>query len=128
MKHPFFVCGATGWCLEVFWTGIHALLSGEPTMMGKTSLLMFPIYGCAAVIRPIYKKISSVPVFLRGCLYTGGIFLAEYTSGSILTYFHMCPWNYSHTPLNYKGIIRFDYAPVWFITGLLFEKILTKSS
>lgn len=128
MKHPFLICGATGWCLEVFWTGIHSLLSGEPTMMGKTSLLMFPIYGCAAVIGPIYKKIASVPVFFRGCLYTGGIFLAEYTSGSILTYFHMCPWNYSHTPLNYKGIIRFDYAPVWFFTGLLFEKILTKSS
>ena len=40
----------------------------------------------------------------------------------------MCPWDYSHTPFHYKGIIRMDYLPVWFVTGLLFEKILTKSS
>ena len=37
-------------------------------------------------------------------------------------------WDYSHTPFHYRGVIRLDYAPVWFVTGLLFEKILSKSS
>lgn len=128
MKRLFLLCGSVGWCLEIFWTGLHSLFAGEPTMMGKTSLLMFPIYGCAALIKPVYKKISALPTILRGFLYTGGIFLTEYTTGSILSAFHMCPWNYSKAPLNYKGLIRFDYAPVWFLTGLLFEKIVTKSS
>lgn len=128
MKKNFILCGSLGWCLEVFWTGMHALLSGEPTMTGKSSLLMFPIYGCAAFIKPVYKHISSLPVFFRGTLYTGAIFLTEFTSGTLLKHFHMCPWDYSRTPWQYKGVIRFDYAPVWFVTGLFFEKILTKSS
>ena len=62
MKHNFLLCGSLGWCLEIFWTGFHALLAGQFTMMGKTSLLMFPIYGCAAVIAPVYRKISAVQV------------------------------------------------------------------
>ena len=36
IKRDFFRCGLTGWCLEVFWTGIHSLLEGNFTMMGKT--------------------------------------------------------------------------------------------
>jgi uncharacterized membrane protein len=52
----------------------------------------------------------------------------EFSSGSILRHFGMCPWDYSGTPFQYKGLIRLDYAPLWFFTGLLFEKILTKSS
>lgn len=128
MKYKFLLCGSLGWCLEVFWTGLHALFKGEPTMMGKTSLLMFPIYGCASLIAPIYKKIRGLPTAIRGCLYTAGIYLAEFTSGTILSHFHMCPWDYSHAAHQYKGIIRLDYVPVWFATGLFFEKILTKSS
>ena len=128
LKRNFLLCGSLGWCLEVFWTGMHSLLSGEATMTGESSLLMFPIYGCAALIKPIYKKIASFPVLLRGSLYTGGIFLIEYISGSILKYFHMCPWDYSSSPWQFHGVILIDYAPVWFFTGLFFEKILAKSS
>ena len=128
MKRNFFLCGYVGWCLEIFWTGMHELIQGHSTMMGKTSLLMFPIYGCAAFIFPVYQKIHTFPLMLRGIIYTGGIYLAEFVSGSFLKHFHMCPWDYSSTPMHYKGVIRLDYLPVWFFTGLLFEKILTKSS
>lgn len=27
---------------------------------------------------------------------------------------------------NYKGIIRLDYIPVWFLVGLIYERVLTK--
>lgn len=128
MKRNFLLCGSLGWCLEIFWTGFHALLAGQMTMMGKTSLLMFPIYGCAAVIAPLYKKISSLPTVIRGILYTAGIFFTEFSTGSILRHFGICPWDYSGTPFHIQGVIRLDYAPVWFVAGLFFEKILTKSS
>lgn len=128
MKKKFLLCGSLGWCLEVFWTGLHALFSGDPFLTGKTSLWMFPIYGCAVFIGLIYQKISSVPVFFRGCLYTAAIFFTEYSSGIILKYFQICPWDYSQSPYHYKEVIRFDYAPVWFFTGLLYEKILQKCS
>ena len=57
-KKDFFLCGFTGWCLEIFWTGLHSLFTGNFTMMGKTSLLMFPVYGLAALIRPAYRKLK----------------------------------------------------------------------
>ena len=128
MKHNFLLCGSVGLCLEVFWTGLHSLIRGEATMTGQTSLLMFPIYGCAALIKPVYQKISSLPAVLRGCIYTAGIYLMEFVSGSVLKHFHMCPWDYSKSPVNYQGLIRLDYAPVWFAVGLFFEKILSDNS
>lgn len=74
MKKAFILCGLTGWCMEILWTGLHSILSGELTMTGKTSLLMFPIYGCGAIIRPLSGKLSAVPLFVRGCIYTVGFF------------------------------------------------------
>ena len=123
MKHRFVVCGLLGWCMEILWTGLNATLRGESTMTGKTSLLMFPIYGCAALIAPVYKKISAVPAFFRGCLYACCIFITEFASGSLLKHFRICPWDYSHARLNYKGLIRLDFAPLWFAAGLFFEKV-----
>ncbi len=51
-------------------------------MTGKTSLLMFPIYGCGAIIRPLSGKLSAVPLFVRGCIYTVGFFFVEFISGA----------------------------------------------
>ena len=49
----------------------------------------------------------------------------EFSTGLLLKHYNVCPWDYSRYPLNYKGVIRLDYAPLWFCTGLLFEKILS---
>ena len=114
-KKDFFLCGFTGWCLEILWTGLHSLVTGHFTMMGKTSLLMFPIYGLAALIRPAYYKLAR------------GIFFVEFLSGSFFQKLHICPWDYSHVPLQYKGVIRLDYAPLWFFTGLFFEWLLRQN-
>lgn len=124
----FLLCGSVGWCMEIFWTGLHSLAAGQKTLTGKTSLLMFPIYGCAAIIGSVYPKLSFLPFFYRGLLYTFGFYIVEFASGSLLKHFHMCPWDYSGAPLQYHGVIRLDYAPLWFIAGLIFEKILVKSS
>ena len=84
MKKAFILCGLTGWCMEILWTGLHSILSGELTMTGKTSLLMFPIYGCGAIIRPLSGKLSACPafcprlhlycrIFLRWNLFSGAL-------------------------------------------------------
>lgn len=120
----FLLCGSAGWCMEILWTGLHSLLSGQKTLTGKTSLLMFPIYGCAAIIAPLSSRLSSFPLFYRGLLYMLGFYLVEFTTGTLLKQFDMCPWDYRHAPLQYHGVIRLDYAPLWFIAGLIFEKLL----
>ncbi|MCI8409638.1 MAG: hypothetical protein HFJ09_10295 [Lachnospiraceae bacterium] len=124
----FLLCGFTGWCLECFWTGLHSLfLSTDRTLRCGSSLWMFPIYGLGIFISPISKKLKGKPIFQRGSIYASLIFLVEYVSGSILRIFHACPWNYSHAKLQVHGLIRLDFAPLWFAVGLLYEKILTEN-
>ena len=49
----FLRCGVFGWCLEIFWTSLDSLRRGELKLMGQSSAWMFPIYGMAALIRPL---------------------------------------------------------------------------
>ena len=122
----FIQCGVTGLCLEVAYTGLIARFHKDKRMMGKSSILMFPIYGTAALFLPLYKLIKGWNVLFRGLFYMICIFTGEYVSGKLLTKREMCPWDYTDSPLNIEGVIRLDFAPLWFFTGLLFEKILKK--
>lgn len=120
----FFICGLTGWCMEIVFTSAGSLLKHDKRLIGRTSLWMFPIYGMAAVITPVYKLLRKKPAFLRGGIYTLGIFSFEYLSGSLLKKHELCPWDYSDAKANIDGVIRLDYAPFWMLAGLLFERIL----
>ena len=126
-RQPFIVCGITGWCLELIFTGILSAVRKDFSLKGTSSLWMFPIYGMASIIKPISFELKKhhVKRTQRGLT---GIFGVELASGSVLKYFKICPWDYSSSQIQYKGLIRADYAPLWFLTGLLFEKILSDNS
>jgi len=136
-------CGVTGWCLEVVFTSVESMLLHDWRLMGKTSLLMFPIYGMGALLAPIGEGIdrwlavegrknplSSLTVgdriFRHGVLYMVLIFMAEYLSGAWLRARGICPWDYTGHHSSINGLIRLDFAPLWFCTGLLFEGITKK--
>ena len=120
----FIKCGATGLGIEVVWTGLCNMLNHDKTLSCRTSLIMFPIYGMAFLIRPLHSIIGKHNSLLRGSLYTMMIFTAEYLSGELLKKHDMCPWDYSENKYNINGVIRLDYAPAWFSVGLLYEKML----
>ena len=123
----FFVCGALGWCLECFWTGLGAIRCHKDKMLRcQTSVWMFPIYGMAALFAPISKLLKGMPTVFRGAVYTLLIYTGELLSGTLLKKHHSCPWDYSKAKYNYKGLIRLDYAHAWFISGLIFEKVVNK--
>ncbi len=135
----FFRCGVTGWCLEVIFTSTESILRHDWRLMGQTSLLMFPIYGCGALLGPIGTLIDrwvtpgsgfaarKTELAIRhGFLYMVLIFVAEYFAGSLLRGGGMCPWDYTGRSTNIDGLIRLDFAPLWFATGLLFEQITKK--
>jgi uncharacterized membrane protein len=88
---------------------------------------MFPIYGMAACLNPVCKKLKNKSALLRGGVYALLIYAAEYTTGVLLKKFGACPWDYSKAKLNYKGVVRLDYAPAWFFAGLFFEKLLNRN-
>lgn len=122
----FYRCGILGWCLEICFTASTKILQKDFTLKGITSLWMFPIYGLACLLKPLYKKIKYIPWFNRGLIYMLLIFFTEYTSGKILQKHNLCPWNYSNRMHQFKGLICFDFAPFWFLTGLLYEHFLCR--
>ena len=118
MIKNFCKCGITGWCLEVMFTSLESFGSRDWRFMGRTSILMFPIYGMAVLLAPIAGAFDRV----GGACGT----VAEYASGAWLKDKNMCPWDYSQCRANIHGLIRLDFAPLWFAVGLLFEQ-LTKT-
>jgi uncharacterized membrane protein len=110
--------------MEILFTSTGSFLKQDKRLIGRTSVWMFPIYGTAAVIAPLYRHIKNLPALLRGCIYSVGIFSFEYISGTLLKHHGMCPWDYSQAKANIGGVIRLDYAPLWMAAGLLFERIL----
>ena len=126
MKSDFVKCGILGWCIEIIWTAFHGIKSKNNKFIGYTSIIMFPIYGLASVIKPISLKLKKMkmPTIIRGIVYSIGIFMVELITGSILKKTNNCPWDYSDKKNNINGVIRIDYAPLWCIVGVIFEKML----
>lgn len=119
-------CGILGWCLEILFTSLSESPGKNRALMGKTSILMFPIYGAACLFKPLYPLIQNLAWPIRGILYMNLIYIMEFCSGIFLSKRNCCPWDYSDAKYNYKKVIRLDYAPYWFCTGLLYEKFLQK--
>jgi uncharacterized membrane protein len=111
--------------LEILFTGTASILSGSPSLTGFTYLWMFPIYGMAVLLEPVHERIRFSPWIIRGFIWAGIFFMIEYFSGWILkTIIGVCPWDYTNNTIySIDGFIRLDYLPVWFITGLFFEKL-----
>ena len=124
----FIFSGLIGWCIECAYTGFKQLLKGNFKLIGTTSLWMFPIYGMAVFIIPIYENIKHLNILIRAVIYGVLIISVEYITGSILNLFDCCPWSYSTVATSYNGLIRLDYFPLWMMAGLLFESILCKKN
>jgi uncharacterized membrane protein len=125
--YNFIRCGITGWCLECLWTGCNSLFyERDKKLTCRTSILMFPIYGMAALIAPFGQLFKNKNTLYRGSLYTALIYSTEYLTGFYLKKKDACPWDYSNAKYNIKGLIRLDYAPLWFFVGLLYEHLLVK--
>lgn len=127
MIKKYLLCGLTGWCMEVFWTGLGSAIKKDKKLTSITSIWMFPIYATAVIIEPISKKMcknKKCNTVTRGLIYSMMIFATEYMSGSLLKKRGCCPWDYSDAKLNINGVIRLDYLPVWFAVGLIYEKML----
>lgn len=145
----FFKCGTAGWCLEILFTSVESIFTQDWRLMGRTSLLMFPIYGLGALLGPVGRRIdrwleegiwddlestegiraSGRELALRhGMIDMVLIFCAEYLFGFCMQQIGICPWDYHGRPTNISGLIRLDFAPLWFFTGLLFEEITWRGS
>jgi Putative ABC-transporter type IV len=112
--------------LEVCFTGAgRALLQKDRSGTATTYLWMHPIYGATALgLEFLHDRLRFLPRPVRGLAYTAVIFGAEFSTGWLLRKgLGRCPWDYGRHRWSVKGLIRLDYAPFWYATGLLFEPL-----
>lgn len=109
--------------MEILWTGlIGSIQSGDIRLWGFTNLWMFFIYGSAVFLEPLHDLMSGWKWPARGIIWVVVIWGMEYTSGLFLSnILGTIPWVYSG-PFSFQGLIRLDFAPAWFVAGLLFER------
>lgn len=110
--------------MEVGFTGLSsALFQRDRSATAKTYLWMHPIYGAAGVLLEfLSKRLRFLPRGVRAALYLPVIYGAEFTTGWLLCrVLGKCPWDYGTKGLSYKGYIRWDYAPFWYLAALSFE-------
>lgn len=121
----FLKCGLLGWCLEIIFTALGSLQRRDMRLLGQASLWMFPIYGSACLLGPLFKMLKGLPSYIRGSIYSLCIFAGEYLTGTFLHTHRLCPWNYERARWHIRKVVRLDYFPNWFLAGLLFEKLLS---
>jgi len=120
----FVVYGIAGWVMEIIWTGAGSALRGDVRLVGWTYIWMLPIYGAAVCLEPVHDRIRRYPWYARGAVWMLLIWAGEYLAGWLLKVsVGACPWDYSAARYNLQGLVRLDYGPAWFVTGLLFERL-----
>ena len=122
MAIRFLIYGALGLFMEIIWTGLGSLFRKDYKLHASTSIWMLFVYGLAVFLEPVCDITRRLPFYARGFAYVLCIFAIEFLTGAILKKARVCPWDYSGSRFNLFGLIRFDYAPVWFLAGLIFER------
>lgn len=124
MAKRFFIYGLLGWTMEILWTGFLSAVAGDWRLMSTTYMWMFPIYGLAIFLEPIHDHIRGWSWWMRGVLWVSVIWFIEFSAGFFIqSLTGTIPWDYTKSPWQVAGLIRIDMAPLWFLVGLLFEKL-----
>jgi uncharacterized membrane protein len=128
----FVLYGMFGWCAEIVWTAaqgaVAALRTGQrvdPRLAGRTYLWMFPIYGGGGMLFELaHGAVAGWAWPARGLVYMIGCFAVEYATGWLIQRATgVIPWDYAAHRWHVAGLIRLDYAFVWFAFGLLLESV-----
>ena len=124
----FFVYGAYGCCFEIVFTGIKHWVASDYkdwSFRGKSYIWMLPIYGLLAFLfEPVHDFLRNWPWPLRGIVYVAGLYAVELITGWILRVTTgKCPWDYTGKKYNFKGLIRWNYAPIWFLFTMAAEPL-----
>lgn len=97
-------------------------------LKGHTYVWMVPIY---ALIYPaglwLFPLLERLPWAARGLVYMALIYAVEYSSGWLLRRATgHCPWEsgYHKARWGVQGLIRLDFAPVWFAASLAYEALV----
>lgn len=127
----FYIYAIHGYVAEVTYTAVwDVVFSVNHKLQGITSIWCLFIYGISMLVleRMYFTMRDNVPLVVRAFAYMMWIFLWEFSSGYLLSLFDACPWDYSMFKGNIMGLITMEYAPMWYIGGILTEKLIISYS
>lgn len=109
----FLVFGCIYSFLEVGFHALKYINDFGMSLVGYTSLWMFPIGGLSALLVGLINEKFDIPFILEILL--GGLIITfiEFTSGSILRLLDIEIWNYYDMYFNYKGLICLEFSLLW---------------
>ena len=120
--------GVHGIFIEVVFTSVwEYVVTGDLALKGASSMWAFFVYGLGTLLlaEPVCDILTAwkVHLLMRCCVYVLFTYMWEFSFGCILSYFKMCPWDYSAFNFNFLGLITLEYAPAWYLGGLYFEQL-----
>lgn len=126
MLFEVFIFAAVGLGLEVVFTAVLDFLKNrKPHLVGYSSIWYLPLYGMAPVILNYAQPfLFPLPLPLRGLIYMTAFFAVEYPSMGLLRLLlgtSPSEESYYKSRWNVHGLIRLDFAPAYFLLGLILE-------
>lgn len=118
--------GVLGLGLECIFTGAWAFVAERKTnLMGYSSIWYIPLYALAPLFFSLaHAYIFPLPLLVRGILYVPLFFAVEYTAMFALRKLlgaSPSEDSYYQSDWNINGLIRLDFAPAFFVLGLVLE-------
>ncbi|KAG2460128.1 transmembrane protein 229A [Polypterus senegalus] len=115
--------GMHGFMDEVFFTSFFNLVEkADRSLIGHSSLWSFLMYGsCSFVVEKLYLYLHyrrGWGAWKRLPIYIIFVYAWEFSWGLGLRQYNACSWDYSHYPLNFKGLITLMYLPGWICLSL----------
>ena len=128
----FYQYGIHGFCYEVVFTAIFDFFVHDAgwELKGHSSISTFFIYGAGCfVVEQLYVWLyykHGVQWYWRKTIYVIILYICELSAGLLLRQLDACPWDYSHYPYNYEGLITLMYAPLWLLMVCVQEAVADK--
>ena len=117
--------------IEVVFTALTNInknfAKGDKSLKGYSSIWYIPLYGLVAPIFHFYFDFfSQYSWYTRGLIYMLIIYLAEFFWMATLRFLlghSPSEKEYYASGRSFWGLIRWDFAPAWFVAGLFLESI-----
>ena len=131
MLMRFYIYAIHGYATEVMFTAAwEFVVNVNWKLPGTTSVWSLITYGLSTlVIEHLYFLLRDrVPLLLRAAIYTIWTYSWEFSAGYVLRHFDACPWDYTPFDGDFMGLVTLEYAPLWFLSAIVAEKVLIKNT
>lgn len=123
--------GVNGVFAEIVFTSAWSLIAdGDVTLSGRSSAWSFVIYGLCLLLvgEPLNRwgRGHRVPLAVRVLTGVPVLYVCEFLCGALLKKFGAASWDYSDFAYNYCGVITLEYAPLWTLSLVMFEYMVSK--